>query len=207
MKRVARTWVPISVAVLTGLLTLVGYLFPQTLMGGARDWLVEAAVIIGAFAFVLALFNVISVHGKRVFTLEKGWMYSLVLLLGALVSWIPPLVGGPFQRTGEQSLNYVIAPLGASLAALVVFTLTLAGFRLLRDRRSPWTLLFIAVVTFTLLGTAPIRGLDWLGEIRSWLVKVPGMAGIRGLLLGVALGTLITGLRVLLTQDRPYSEL
>jgi len=206
MESVAKKWMPIFIAVVTGLLTLVGYILPQTLMGSIRDRLVEGAVIVGAFAFVLALFNVISVHSTRIFNLKSGWVYSLVLLLAALVSWIPPVIGGPFQPATEQLLNYVIAPLGASLAALVVFALTLAGFRLLRNRRSPWSLLFIAVVTFTLLGTAPIRGLEWLGEIRSWLIAIPGTAGVRGLLLGVALGTLITGLRVLLTQDRPYSE-
>jgi hypothetical protein len=32
------------------------------------------------------------------------------------------------------------------------------------------------------------------------------MAGARGILLGVALGTVATGLRVLLGIDRPYSE-
>jgi len=35
---------------------------------------------------------------------------------------------------------------------------------------------------------------------------VPGMAGMRGLLLGVALGTMITALRVLLTSERPHTE-
>jgi hypothetical protein len=32
------------------------------------------------------------------------------------------------------------------------------------------------------------------------------MAGARGLLLGVALGTVIAGLRIFLTIERPYSE-
>jgi hypothetical protein len=32
------------------------------------------------------------------------------------------------------------------------------------------------------------------------------MAGMRGLLLGVALGTVITALRVLVVSERPHSE-
>jgi len=206
MEQVLRKWIPTSVAVVTGLLTLAGYLFPQTLLGSYRDQLIEWAVIVGGFAVILGLLNVVSVHSERVFSLGKGWAYSLVLLLAALTTWLPPLIQGPDQRVTQQVFDIIIAPVGASLAALLVFTLTLAAFRLLRNRRSPWSLLFIGVVALTLLGSTPIQGLEWLGDVRAWLIGVPGMAGIRGLLLGVALGIVITGLRVLLTRDRPYSE-
>jgi len=206
MERVVRKWIPVSIAVVTGLLTLAGYLFPRTLWGSYRDQLVEWGVIVGGFALILGLLNVISVHSKRVFNLGKGWVYSLVLLVAALVSWMPPVTQGPSRGATRQIFDIIIAPVGASLAALLVFTLTLATFRLLRDRRSPWSLLFIVVVGLTLLGSTPVRGLEWLSDVRGWLIRVPGMAGVRGLLLGVALGILVTGLRVLLTRDFPYSE-
>jgi membrane-bound metal-dependent hydrolase YbcI (DUF457 family) len=102
--------------------------------------------------------------------------------------------------------DYVIAPLGAALAALVVFTLVLAAFRLLRVRRSAGVVLFLLVVVIVLLGSTPLVGLEWLADLRDWIVNVPGMAGMRGLLLGVALGTVITALRVLLTSERPHTE-
>lgn len=206
MKHVVRKWIPTAIAIITGLLTLAGYLFPQTLLGSYRDQLIEWGVIIGGFAVILGLLNVLSVHSKRVVNLGKGWVYSLVLLLAALATWLPPVIQDPSQRVTQHVFDVIIAPVGASLAALLVFTLTLAAFRLLRNRRSPWSLLFIGVAALTLLGSTPIRGTEWLGEVRAWLIGVPGMAGIRGLLLGVALGIVITGLRILLTRDRPYSE-
>ena len=92
------------------------------------------------------------------------------------------------------------------MAALLVFTLTLGAFRLLRARRSAGTVFFLLVVALALMGTTPLIGLEWLADVRDWIVNVPGMAGMRGLLLGVALGTTITALRVFLTIDRPYSE-
>ena len=88
----------------------------------------------------------------------------------------------------------------------MVFTLALAAFRLLRARPSPATVLFLAIVAIVLLGTTPFVGLEQLADVRDWIVNVPGMAGMRGLLLGVALGTVITALRVFLTIDQPYSE-
>jgi hypothetical protein len=206
MERVVGKWIPTAIAVVTGVLTLAGYLFPSTLLGIWRDQLVEWAIIVGGFAVILGLLNVLNVHGKRVFSRKKGWVHSLALLLAALATWIPPIPQGPSRQASQQMFDYVIAPVGASLAALLVFTLTLAAFRLVRNRRSPWSLLFIGVVALTLLGSTPIQGFEWLSEARTWLVRVPGMAGMRGLLLGVALGIVVTGLRVLLTQDRPYSE-
>lgn len=206
MEQVVRKWIPISIAVITGLLSLAGYLFPQTRVGSYRDQLIEWAVIVGGFAVILGLLNVLSVHSKRVVKLEKGWVYSLLLLLAALSTSFLPVVNGPSQQMTQQVFDIIIAPVGASLAALLVFTLTLAAFRLLRNQRSPWSLLFIGVTALTLLGSTPIQGIEWSGEVRAWLIGVPGMAGIRGLLLGVALGTVITGLRILLARDRPYSE-
>ena len=67
-------------------------------------------------------------------------------------------------------------------------------------------MLFLAVVAVVLLGSTPLVGLEWLADVRDWIVNVPGMAGMRGLLLGVALGTVITAIRVFLTVERPYSE-
>ena len=47
---------------------------------------------------------------------------------------------------------------------------------------------------------------DQLPAIKDWVFDVPMLAGMRGILLGVALGTLATGLRVLLGVDRPYAD-
>lgn len=206
MRRIIRKWIPIFIATGSGLLTLAGYLFPNTGFSTYRDQLVEWAVIIAAFALILGLFNVLRVHGQRILASEKGQVYSLVLVVTALLSFVPPLLYGPTGGLTQGMVDYVITPLGGALAALVVFTLTLSAVRLLRQRRAPSSLLFIVVVILTLLGTTPLRGFEWLSDIRRWLIDVPGMAGMRGLLLGVALGTVITGIRVLLGSDRPHSE-
>jgi hypothetical protein len=206
-----KRWIPaLLFGTLPGLVVLAGYLLPtsQTL-AYFRDHLIEWAVIVAGFALFLSMFNVLRVHGGRVARLRKDWPYSLVLLLAALVASVPAILpaGMPIQETlNEVAFDYVISPLGASLAALLAFTLTLAAFRLLRARRSVGSVLFSLIVAVVLLGSAPLTGLEWLADIRDWIVNVPGMAGMRGLLLGVALGTVITALRVFMTIERPHSE-
>ena len=217
MSKLVKQWIPsLLFATIPGLVVLLGYLFPGRLLiqyrGRVVEWrdvLVEWAVIVAAFAFLLGIFNILRVHGGRIGHRRQGWPYSLVLLLVLVVAWIPPLLPGgiPGQETLDRAVfDYVISPVGASLAALVVFTLVLAAFRLLRVRRGAGAVLFLLTVAVVLLGSVPFIGLEWLAGIRDWIINVPGMAGMRGLLLGVALGTVITALRVLVVSERPHSE-
>lgn len=217
MSSLVKRWIPVLLfATFPGLVVLLGYLFPDQLVmvyqGRVVQWrdvLIEWAVIVAAFALLLGVFNILRVHGGRVSRRQKGWPFSLVLLLAMLVAWIPPVLpaGTALKQTlDEVVFDYIISPLGASLGGLVVFALALAAFRLLRVRRSLEAVLFLVVVVLALLGSAPLVGLEWLADVRDWIVNVPGMAGMRGLLLGVALGTVITALRVFLTSERPHSE-
>jgi len=67
--------------------------------------------------------------------------------------------------------------------------------------------IFILTAFLILLGTAPLYGfgdIPLLNGLRRWIAQVPAMAGARGILIGVALGTIATGLRVLIGADRPY---
>ena len=216
MSSLIKRWIPtLLFTIIPGLVVLIGYLLPENqVLVGFRDYLVKWAVIMAAFAFLLGVFNILRVHGKQVIRRQQGWYYSLALLFAMLVAGLAPILQmilkgrldspAPIKVLDDTTsfiFNYIIRPSGASLAALMVFTLTLAAFRLLRVRRSPVTVLFLVVVAVALLGTTPFVGLEQLADIRDWIVNVPGMAGMRGLLLGVALGTIVTGLRVFLTIE------
>lgn len=218
MSRIVKKWIPILIAITTGLVVLSRYLFPNRLLvyyrGRVTEWgdvLVEWAVIIAGFAILLGAFNILRVHGRRILRRRQGWFHSLVLLFSLMIAITPAVLppDNPIQKAynlDRLMMKYVIGPLGASLGALLVFTLTLAAFRLLRARRSIGAAGFVAIVVALLLGSTPLIGLELLADIRDWIIHVPGMAGMRGLLLGVALGTIITALRVFMTGERPYSE-
>jgi hypothetical protein len=45
-----------------------------------------------------------------------------------------------------------------------------------------------------------------LPELKDWILGVPVTAGVRGILLGVALGILLTSIRLLSGVERPYSD-
>ena len=67
---------------------------------------------------------------------------------------------------------------------------------------------FLAVILIVLLGWLPFAPVQNspLPGLRDWLLRVPTTAGARGILLGVALGTVMVGLRTLLGTEWPRRE-
>lgn len=195
------------IAVASGVLVLLGYFLPGV-FGGIQSILISWAIIIAAFALLLGIFNLATVHWKKINTEGKNSIYSVVLLISLILTFIVVAFNGP---TGSWSLwifNTFQVPVEVSLLAILAVVLAYVGARLLRRRPRWYTIVFLVTVLLVLLGSVPLY---FVGEIaplsalRSWLSQVPAVAGARGLLLGVALGTVATGIRILIGVDRPYS--
>jgi hypothetical protein len=213
--------VPLVITMVFGWLTLITYFWSA--VAPARYVLVELAVIIAAFAMILGAFNVLHVHGTRIFRQRPGWFYSFVLLasMGVVLvtgAWegVTALVLG--QDAARQGVSggvmlwlyqYVLMPVQASLAALLPFLLAFAAYRTLRMRSASGTVggaIFLITAVVVLLGQVPLFNLTPLSDLREWIIRVPAMAGMRGILLGVGLGITATALRVLIGADRPSSD-
>jgi len=198
------------IAIIAGALVLLGYLLPN-LLGGLRQYLIQLAVTLTAFAVLLGIVNLGSVHWKRATAPKAGAsnVYSAVLLLSLVLTILLVGFSGP---TGFWSIWLVSTfqiPVETSLVAVLAIVLVFAAARLL-SRRLHWaSLLFLSAAVLVLLGIAPlpyIGEIPFLSNVRQWLSSVPALAGARGLLLGVALGTVATGLRILMGVDRPYGD-
>ncbi len=194
------------IAIVSGSFVLLGYFFPGVL-GGLQSLLIGWAIILAAFALLLGIFNLAMVHWKKMGSEGRGSVYSIVLLISLVVTMIIAGLSGPTGSWSIWVFNTFQVPVEISLLAVLAVLLVYAGARLLL-RRPKWnTILFIVTVLLVLLGSVP---LFFIGEIaplsvvRGWLAQVPAIAGARGLLLGVALGTVATGLRILIGVDRPY---
>ncbi len=212
-----------AIAIAAGVLVLAGYLIPYPPLPALRDFMIFCAVVVAAFAFILGFFNVLRVHLRRITRARQDAFYSSMLIIAALVSLVLTLLGhiAPLFDTttvadtivalSDGWFQYVISPLQASVAGLIAFTLLIAAFRLLRNRKTPSTILaalvFLSAALIVLLGTLQLPGVlgQTLVQIRTWAMNIPVMAGMRGLLIGVGLGTLLVGLRVIAGLDRPYS--
>jgi hypothetical protein len=102
-------------------------------------------------------------------------------------------------------VNAIIIPVEASLLAILAVTLVYASIRLLRRRTDMISVLFLISAVLFMLALIPTPfGPFPLDQSIAFFVGMFSRGGARGLLIGVALGTLLTGLRVLFGIDRPY---
>ncbi|MBN1994909.1 MAG: hypothetical protein JW953_19600 [Anaerolineae bacterium] len=179
--------------------------FKQT-VNGVGFFLVSWTAIVVAFALFLGLANVISVHWHRIRTRKPGSIYSIVLLASLMITLIMGY-GGPASENGQRIFKFVLQPLEATFFSLLAVFIATAAFRAFRVR-SLETFFFVLFAVIVLLGQVPVSIYIWpeLPVIKDWILDVPTLAGVRGILLGVALGTIATGLRVFIGADRPYTD-
>ncbi len=213
-----RRIVPAVITMVVGWFTLLTYFVPGIAV--ARYVLVELAIIVAAFALILGWFNLLAVHSTHIVRQHSGWFYSFVLIASNLVLvplayiWDALLVGRgqSLARLGVSGIGmvelykYILVPIQASLAALLPFLLALAAYRTLRMRRTLGAVVFLLTAILVLLGQVPLFNLTILKDARDLIVRVLAMAGMRGILLGVALGITATALRILIGADRPSSD-
>jgi hypothetical protein len=196
---------PAALAIAVGLFVLVALLLPYPLFSAIGAYFIDSAIIIAAFALFLGLINLLRVHLRHIRERTKTWPYSALLLVSLFVVLAIGLVTGPSQPAVQWIFSYVMAPIQATLGALLAFFTLMAAYRLLRLRNVESAVLLV-VALIVLAGQASVGLLPVLPQLRDWILDVPALAGVRGILLGVALGTVLTGIRLLLGVERPYSD-
>jgi hypothetical protein len=193
------------IAIVAGVVVLVGYFTPW--LAGTRALFLQWAVILAAFALLIGVVNLLAVHLNKMGKSKKGGIYSLALWVAFFITVGVVALDGPDGSKSVFLFNNIQIPVEASLLTLLVVTLAVASIRLLRRKAGLFTYIFVGTAFLVLLGTAPLYGIgevSFLYQVRTWIVGVLSVAGARGVLLGVALGTVATGIRVLMGVDRPY---
>ncbi|MFN2152963.1 MAG: hypothetical protein ACK2T5_15265 [Anaerolineales bacterium] len=219
MKSRFRAPVSVAIAAGVGIIVLAGYFFGTnaageiTILGILRDYFLQGAVVVAGVAMLVGVFNLASTHAKKI-RQGEGAVYSLITLLALIVTLIIgsyDLVMTYWQgRPGLQWISWIFEniqlPVETSLMAILVVSLTYAAIRLLSRRLNFMSGIF-ALTVFTLLVTAiPAVSAQFslIADLRTWIMGVLSIGGARGILLGVALGTIATGIRILTGSDRPY---
>lgn len=193
-----------ALAIAAGLTVLLGYFYPEQLES-LRLVLVDWAIIIAGVAVLVGIFNLAAVQMEKIRTRQRNSTYGALLVLALILTFGFGLILGPDSPYMRLTVDAIIVPVEASLMAILTVTLIYASIRLLRRRVDVLSVVFLAVALIFLILVmptpfGPIPGdralLDFLGMFSR--------GGARGLLIGISLGTLLTGLRVIFGVDRPY---
>ncbi|RPJ26972.1 MAG: hypothetical protein EHM33_09690 [Chloroflexi bacterium] len=194
-----------ALAIAAGIIVLLGYFYPDQLEA-FRLLLVDWAIIIAGMAVLVGIFNLAAVQMEKFRARQKGGMYGILLVLSLLGTFAYGLFFGPEDRYLRLTVDAIIVPVEASLMAILAVTLIYASIRLLRRRVDVMSVLFLSVAVIFLIAIMPTP-FGGITALQDFILEIAGMfsrGGARGLLIGIALGTLLTGLRVLFGVDRPY---
>jgi hypothetical protein len=193
-----------ALAIAAGFIVLLGYFYAEQLEA-LRLVLIDWAIIIAGVAVLVGIFNLVAVQMEKIRTRQKGSIYGALLVLSLVITFGMGLIMGPDNPYMQMAVNAIIVPVEASLMAILAVTLIYASIRLLRRRVDVMSIVFLTVAVVFLILIMPTPFGPVPGD--RALIDLLGMfsrGGARGLLIGIALGTLLTGLRVLLGVDRPY---
>lgn len=215
-----------AIVVPVALITLIGleplplteqFAFINTSAAALSQILITVVSITAAFAVLLGVVNLLRVHLQNI-RHRKRMLYSLLTVVVFLLVIILRIVERLNQQAGWFTIGDTRTPIitltlldalqvavESALAGMLFFFLVFAAYRMMRRGVTIWNALFVVTLLIVLAAYA-LPGVGLLSAIRDWLLAVPVTAGTRGLLIGIALGTLFVGVRVLIGQERTFRE-
>jgi len=187
---------------------LLGAFLPVPVLLPVRQILLSWTIPVAATAGLIAILNLLSVHWRKLNSARERDYYSIILLLAFAGTFIAGLLLGPTDPNFQKVVTYIQFPVEASLMGVLTVTLTYASIRLFQRKRGWLAVLFTAsTLLFLILLSGFLNipeNIPFVKDLLAALNTLP-IAGARGILLGIALGSITTGLRILIGADRPYS--
>ena len=167
--------IPILIVSLIGFLTLFGWFINEpSIKGFVDDDATQWYDILASFAIFLGGFNLLKLQMLKILKKQPGWEYSIFAVLGLIFS----LIAGFFIKgnvdvawgthvTAKGTLfkwmfTYMVAPMQATMFALLAFYVASASYRAFRIRNFEATLLLASGIII-MIGRVPLGS-----NISSW---------------------------------------
>jgi len=209
-----KTTLPVAFGFIVGLFMLVQFFVPHPAMQAAYNEILDWKQVVIGLTYILGVWSLVQFHGKKIQRRVRGWQYSVVALVGFVLT-VAFGAAGVFSGREAAALwmfDYVQSPMQSTMFALLAFFVASASYRAFRARSVHATLLLVAGVV-VMLGRVPVGELVGvnvggntvsLGSVATFILDVPNLAAKRGILIGVGLGVTATALKILLGIERTY---
>ena len=211
--------IPLTLCFLFGVLTLACYYVPSQASDNYMENMNKWENIVSGFAFLLGLFGLFYSHYNKIMRKVDGWGYSLFVFIGFLVIVIPAIISHGKLMNGTSltgigwGYRFIYNALSGTMFSVLAFYIVSTAYRAFRIKSAQAGVLFVVALT-VILGKVPLGQLIWdkvmgwthvgVSEIVQWMMNVPVVAGRRGIMMGLAVGGIVTGLKIIFGIERQY---
>jgi hypothetical protein len=217
--KIIKNYLPLAMVMVMGLLMLGSYYVPHKLSVDYVEQMNKWENIVFAFAFLLGLLSLFVSHYGKIVRRHDGWGYSIFVFVGFFIMVIPALLSGGKQMVDGQvtglgwSFRYVYNALSATMFAVLAFYIVSTAYRSFRIKSAQAFVLFVAAFIL-ILGKVPLGQMAWesvmgwtgygIDRVIEWIMSVPAVAGKRGIMIGIAIGAIVTSLKIIFGIERQY---
>jgi hypothetical protein len=162
-------------------------------------------IIIAAFATALGAANLLRIHSRRINNRSARWPMSVLLLASLFIYAIIGLAQGPRGVDYQWLWQNLFTPLSATMFSLNAFFISSAAVRAFRVRTVQAAILMVCAFA-VMIGNTGVGVALWSGfpKAGSWVMSIINVAGMRGIIIGSALGAMGIALRVILGLERGH---
>lgn len=184
---------------------LVDFFVRQPNLNQAASDALRWQIVLAAFATALGAANLLRIHGVRVSRRGNRWPMSVILLISMFIYTAIGVYQGPRGRELLFLFDHILAPLGATMFSLNAFFIASAAARAFRIRSLHSIILMVASFA-VMFGNTGVGVALWSGfpAAGSWFMRILNVAGMRGIIIGAALGAMGISLRVILGLERGH---
>lgn len=217
--KIIKNYLPLAMVMIMGLLMLGSYYVPHKQSVDYVELMNKWENIVFAFAFLLGLLSLFVTHFGKIRRRHDGWGYSIFVFVGFFIMVIPSLLSGGKQMIDGQvtglgwSFRYVYTALSGTMFAVLAFYIVSTAYRSFRIKSAQAFVLFLAAFIL-ILGKVPLGQMAWdsvmhwtgygIDSVIEWIMSVPAVAGKRGIMIGIAIGAIVTALKIIFGIERQY---
>ena len=211
--------IPLTICFVIGVLSFLQYYCPHQLSNKFADVMNDHMNIIYFFSYLLGMISLTIGNYTTIRRKADGWGYSVLLFVGLAAGAIAGIsshsqifVGTHLTPFGWM-YTYMFSPLQSTMFAILAFYLVSCSYRAFRVKSKEAGLLFLTAGLF-ILGRIPLGQLLWtkamgwtgvgISDMTEWILNYPTLAARRAIMIGIALGSIATSVKIIVGIERQY---
>jgi hypothetical protein len=196
---------PLAITTIILVLMVADYFVRVPLLNSLVRDLTKAILIMTACAVGIGVIRLVKLNVDRIAVRKTNRLESAITLISFAAFVIVGATLGQGNPNYAYMFNTVIVPLDSTMFALSGFFMASAAYRAFRARSKEASIMLLAGI-IVMLGQAPVGEVLWPATplLSQWVMDVPNTAGVRAMIMGIAIGMLSLTIRMITGHEKGY---